>query len=127
MKIATSPLKKVTPSFPRTPSKSWGPLVGGSTPTPLPPCRKGGCTLCGSWDIRHSRQSFLSFWATFWPLTPLKTWNIQILKKWKNCLEISFYTCLPQMSIIWCTVPEIWNTTDRIFSHFGQFLTLLPL
>ena len=23
-------------------------------------------------------------------------------------------------------VPEIWSTTDRIFSHFGLFFALLP-
>ena len=30
------------------------------------------------------------------------------------------------MTIIWCIVPEIWNLTDRIFSHFGPFFALLP-
>ena len=49
MTIAT-PLKKVTPSFPGTPSESWGPvksflfenLVGGSTAPPPTHLRKGG-------------------------------------------------------------------------------------
>ena len=39
--------------------------------------------------------------------------------KWKKYLEIlSFYTCVPQMTIIWRIVLEIWSATDRIFCHF---------
>ena len=42
--------KKVTPSFPATPSKSWGPVkplflktwLEAQPPPPPPPCRKGG-------------------------------------------------------------------------------------
>ena len=30
------------------------------------------------------------------------------------------------MTIIWCTVPEIWSVTDRIF-YFGPFLHFYPL
>ena len=39
---------------------------------------------------------------------------------------LSFYTCLQQMTIIWCTVPEIWSATDRIFFYFGPSFALLP-
>ena len=40
-------------------------------------------------------------------------------------MEISsFYTCVPQMTITWCMVPEIWSVIDRIFSHFGPFFAL---
>ena len=28
--------------------------------------------------------------------------------------------------IIWCMVPEILSTTDKIFCHFGLFFALLP-
>ena len=31
------------------------------------------------------------------------------------------------MTIIWCMVPEISSTTNRISSHFGLFFALLPL
>ena len=31
------------------------------------------------------------------------------------------------MTIIWCMVPKIWTTTDRIFCHSGTFFALLPL
>ena len=50
---------------------------------------------------------FLSFWAIS---------QLEIL---------SFYTCVPQMMIIWCMVPEILSTTDRTFCHFELFFALL--
>ena len=50
----------------------------------------------------------------------------QNFEKWKKRLEIPlFYTCVPQMTIIWCKVPEIWSVTYRIFSHFGLYFALL--
>ena len=30
----------------------------------------------------------------------------------------SFYTCVPKITIIWCTVPEIRSETDRLFLSF---------
>ena len=61
---------------------------------------------------------FLSFY-------PLKICKIKILKKWTKSLELlSFYKCVPQMTIIWCMVLEIWNATDRIFCLFGTFFAL---
>ena len=57
--------------------------------------------MYGSWDIRHDKQSFLSFWIISCPLIFLTTWKIKILKKWKKRLKIlSFYTCISQMMII---------------------------
>ena len=74
-----------------------------------------------SWDIRYEGQSFLSIWAIFWTLTLLTT--SEFWKNFKKHVEIlSFYTCVPQMRIIWCMVPEIWSVTDRIFCHFVPFL-----
>ena len=29
------------------------------------------------------------------------------------------------MTIIWCMAPEIWSVRDRIFCHFGPFITPL--
>ena len=54
------------------------------------------------WFLRYKTQQtvfFLSFWATFCPLTLLTSWKIKILKKWKICVGIlSVYTCVPQMT-----------------------------
>ena len=42
-------------------------------------------------------------------------------------MEISsLYTCVPQITIIWCMFPETWSVRSRIFCHFWQFFTLLP-
>ena len=46
-----------------------------------------------------------SFWAIFCPFIPLKTSEMKISKKWKKCLEISFYTIVPKIMIICYTVP----------------------
>ena len=63
-----------------------------------------------------ARKSFLSFWAIFCPLTLLTTWKIEILKKnLKKAPKILFYTCVPQMTIIWCMVLQIWSMTGRTF------------
>ena len=40
--------------------------------------------MYASWDTRHGRQSFLSFWAMFCPLTLLTTCKINIMKNEKN-------------------------------------------
>ena len=100
---------------------------------------KGNHTMYVSWDMEHHVQNFLSFcavfclftpqmnvlsfwtichftplitwkinilkkwkkfifsiWNVFCPFTPLASQKIKILKKWKKRLEIlSFYTCVP--------------------------------
>ena len=33
----------------------------------------------------------------------------------------SFYTCVPKITVIWCTVPKIRSETDRIFIILGHF------
>ena len=59
-------------------------------------------------NVRCNWQHFLLFWAIFYSFTPLTTQKIKILKNWKKYLEIlPFYTCAPQMKIIWCMAPEI--------------------
>ena len=79
-----------------------------------------------SWYMKHDRQNFLSFWATFCPFTPLATQKIKILKKWNKHLEISsFYICAPKSMTRWCTVPEIWCMTDVVIFYFGSFFALL--
>ena len=54
-------------------------------------------------------------------LSPKKPQN-QDFKKWKNFLKIpSFYTYVPEITLIWCMVSEIWSAKDRIFCHYGLF------
>ena len=40
--------------------------------------------MYSSWDMKCDGQNFLSFWTVFCPFTPLTTWKINILKKWKK-------------------------------------------
>ena len=64
--------------------------------------------MYGSWDMEYDGQKFLSFLTIFCPFTPLTTWKMKILKKWRECLEISyFYNSAPRIMIICYTVPEI--------------------
>ena len=64
--------------------------------------------MYGSRDKECDGQNFLTYWTIFCPFTPLKTWKIKILKKWKTHLKISsFYTNVPIIMIIYYTVPEI--------------------
>ena len=51
-------------------------------------------------------------------------WNFEKTKSTPEILP--FYTCAPQMMIIWCMIPEILSTTDRIFCHFRLYFALLP-
>ena len=81
------------------------------------------------WFLRYEVwQKFLSFWTIICPFTPLKTRKIKILKKQKKHLEIlSFYTRVPKIMIICCTVSDIWRVMDVIVIFlFGVFFALLP-
>ena len=70
-------------------------------------------------SIYEVQQNFLSFCIIFSPFTPLATQKTKTLKNWKKDLEISsFYICLPQMTVTWCMVPQIWSTIDRILANF---------
>ena len=80
--------------------------------------------------LRYGVQQteFFVIWTTFCPFTHLTTQKINILKKWKNCKAIlSFHSCIPKMTFIWCMVPEMLRAMDRIFCHFGPFFFLYPL
>ena len=82
--------------------------------------------MYGSWDAEHNGQNILSFWTIFCPFTSLTIRKNQNFEKLKESLEIlSFYTCAPWMTIIWCMVPEISSVADIFFCHFGQFFALL--
>ena len=77
--------------------------------------------------VRDGCNCYFSFWAIFCPFTALTAQKIKISKKTqkqtkankankqtnKKHLEISFYTRVPKTMIRWCTVSDIWCTTDR--------------
>ena len=55
-------------------------------------------------------RPFFAFLPNYWPQ------QLKCGKNVKKHLDIlSFYTCVPLIKIIWCMLPEIWSSTDRIF------------
>ena len=77
-------------------------------------------------DMECNRHNFCHFRPSL-AFTQLLTPKIKIWKKCKKYLQmLSFYTCTPKIKIIWCMVPQISSTTNRIFCHSGLFFALLP-
>ena len=79
------------------------------------------------WFLRCKvqRTEFFVILGHFCPLTLLTYQKTKFQINTKKHLEILlFYTCVPQMMIMSCMVPEISSTIDRIFCHFGQFFAL---
>ena len=45
-----------------------------------------------SWDMVHDGYNYFSFWAIFFPFTPLTARIIKMLKKWKKCWRYHHFT-----------------------------------
>ena len=83
--------------------------------------------LC--WDMDRNRENFfviLGYFCLFTPLTTRKTKILKNIKKMPDLEISSFYTCVPQMTIIWCMVPEIGTRWTKFFCHFGPFFPFYP-
>ena len=88
-----------------------------------------------SYDVCLLRYGVFAqtFFCHFRPVSPfLPHYWPQKLKFGKNVKKhlniLSFYTCVPLIKIIWCLVPEIWTSTDRIFlSSRALFCPFTPL
>ena len=80
-------------------------------------------------EICHVADIIIFHFGQFFALPPpLTTQKMKISKKkWKKCLEISFFnTIVPKIMIICYTVPEIQHVTDAIvIFQFGIFFALL--
>ena len=88
-----------------------------------------------SWDMKHERQNFLSFWAIFCPFIPLTTQKIKVLKKKKKTpgdiiftknqdhmpywsLDMPFDGCnmyCSSWTVFWTFIPLTARKTDRPF------------
>ena len=78
-------------------------------------------------EIRSETDLFCHI-GQFFALLPPKNTENQNFEEWKTHLEISsFYSCVPQMKIIWCTVPDIWSTTHNFLSFWTSFFPFYVL
>ena len=69
---------------------------------------------------------FCHFRLLFVLLTPVTTWEINILKKIeKTSRGIIILNMSAINKIKGCMISEIWSMTDRILSYFGPFFALL--
>ena len=81
--------------------------------------------MYGSWDMKCKRQNFVSFWTIFFlfysPNNPAKQ-TFEKKKKAPGGIS-SFYKSVPQITITWWMVPEIWSLTQFfiILDHFLPF------
>ena len=82
-----------------------------------------------SWDIKCKGQSFFSFWTNFCPLTLLTTQAIKILKKKKKKTHqmLSFYTCVPQMTIMMYGSWNIKHKSQNFLSFSAIFCPFTAL
>ena len=76
--------------------------------------------IYSSWDT--AKQTEIGNFSSFFSFHPPKNPKTQHFEKWKNLLELSFYTCAPKITMIWCTVPEIRSETDKNFVILGHLL-----
>ena len=81
--------------------------------------------MYSSWDMECKRQNFVSFQPLFLlfysPNNPAKQ-TFEKKKKAPGYIS-SFYKTVPQMTITWCMVPQIWSVTQFfvILDHFLPF------
>ena len=72
--------------------------------------------------VGHTSEFFIGIY--WWTLKNRNNHNFEKIKK--KFLEISsFYTCVPNTTTIWGTVPEI-PSEKNLFCHFGRFFALYP-
>ena len=71
-------------------------------------------------------QTFLLPFSAIFCLYPTNNLKNQNFEKTKKCFEISFYTCVPQMTIIWCVS---WDMEGKIIflSFWTIFRPFTPL
>ena len=80
--------------------------------------------MYSSWDMECDRIFVTLSHLSFYYNNNLKNQNFE---KMKETMEItSFYTCVPQMTIIWCMVSEKWSVTE-FFLVLDYFLPFYPL
>ena len=75
-----------------------------------------------SWDIEQNILKFVIL-GPLLPFYPHKNSKTKTLRNEKICWRYHHFTHVPKITIIWCTVLEIWSETGRVFCHFGRFFS----
>ena len=86
--------------------------------------------MYGSWDIKHDRYNFLSFWTIFCPFTLIKTQKKQNFEKMKNAPGniIILYKCTKNhdhmLHYSWDMMCDRCNSYFLFWDFFPPFYTL---
>ena len=78
-----------------------------------------------SWDMNPNRQNFLSFWAIFFPFTPLTTQKIKMLKNRKKGpgdIIISHRCTKNHDNMLHCS----WDVEHDRFNYFSFWAIFCP-
>ena len=78
-----------------------------------------------SWDMNPNRQNFLSFWAIFFPFTPLTTQKIKMLKNRKKGpgdIIISHKCTKNHDNMLHCS----WDVEHDRFNYFSFWAIFCP-
>ena len=83
--------------------------------------------MYSSWDTEQERQNFLLFWAIFCPFTPLTTWKIKILKKWKTPGDIILHKCVINDNHMMYGSWNMKHDRKKFLSFWAIFCPFTPL
>ena len=78
--------------------------------------------MYSSRDLKHNKQTFLSFWATFCPLTLLTTWKFKILKIEKNARRYHHFTKAYQKSWSYAILFLRCGTWCKCYFSFSPYV-----
>ena len=83
--------------------------------------------MYGSWNMKHDRKKFLSFWAIFCPFTPLTTWKNKMLKKWKTPGDIILHKCVINDNHMMYGSWNMKHDRKKFLSFWAIFCPFTPL
>ena len=76
--------------------------------------------IYSSWDIEQNIPKLVIL-GPFMPFYSPKTPKIGILKNEQICKRYHYFTCIGEIMIIWCAVPEIRSETQNFLSFWAIF------
>ena len=88
----------------------------------------GNHMMCGSWDIEHKGQNFLSFWTIFCPFTPLAAQKIKMkkMKKMPRNIIILHKCTINHDHMLYCSLDMVCRRCNY-FSFWAIFCPFASL